>query len=543
MKRRVLWIIIGVVLLALTALAVWASSQTPMIPQSSEAWSRGQVVGQTPVKRRVALQPALDGGVFMVWQNMGKQLELAHIGVNGEILLSGVLSVGAKEACDPQLQVRPDGRLNLLWREGEHPHSTVHYILLEDDGTPVSQPQILSDPAIPVMDAPQLILDSNGHLHAIWADEAGLQWAVLSAEGTLLEAPTLLASAGRSPAVQADDRGRLHLIWRRQESTHVEAVYYVVLDPESGVVGEAEEIAQIFLRTGQGLGEPVIGLTPETGYVLWTVQDFKYVASSSEYAYFPLEFPQQKQVEPLPLGHGRYPAGMCSLGEFRTPLLLALSESVPDPEVAGVVRSQITVITLGESESGEQVVTASVQASLKPTLAMDDQSHLHLAWLESTEFGRYRVVYASTAPEVMQNYNTPTLLDVLDTVFSNVFRLSTLIVALVAVLIMWAVLPFLGLVLYHLVTSEETLYTVRSRVALVVVLVLEVALTFAQPPRIGVEASWPALRWVAPAVTAVVTAVMMACIVRRRKDMHLFAAYFLFVGVNSLLQLVIYFLF
>lgn len=543
MKKYRTWIIVGIILLALAALTAWASSQTPMVPRSSETWSRGQVVGQTPVKRRAALQAAPDGGAFLIWQNMEHRLELAHIGAGGELLLNHVLSVG--EAGDPQLRTVAGGRLLLLWREGVYPHSsTVRYVLLETDGALVGQPQTLSDPAIPVLDAPRLVADAEGRYHVIWADDAGIQWVVLDGEGALLAGPTLLNATGRSPAVRADDQGKLHLIWQQRQRARVESLYYVVLDPKdrSGAVGEPEEIAQIVLNTGQGLGEPVIGLTLETGYVFWVIRDFKYVTSSGEYAFFPLESPQQKQIEPLQLRQGRYPEGIYLLETTQTPLLAVLSESVPDPEVMGVVRAQIVLIALGQ-ENREDVVTSSVQASLKPTLVVDDRANLHLAWLETAEFGMYRVVYASTAPAVMENYNALTIWDVLDTVFSNLFRFSTLIVALVAVLIMWAILPFLGLVVYHLVTSEETLNTARSWGALVVALALEVALTFLQPPRIGVEAAWPALRWVAPALAALGAALVIANVARRRKYMHLFAAYFLFTGVNSLLQMVMYFLF
>lgn len=543
MKKYRTWIIVGIILLALAALTAWASSQTPMVPRSSETWSRGQVIGQTPVKRRVALQAAPDGSLFLVWQNMEHRLELAHVGADGELLLNHVLSVG--EAGDPQLRTVAGGRLLLLWREGEYPHSsTVRYVLLETDGALVGQPQTLSDPAIPVLDAPRLVADAEGRYHVIWADDAGIQWVMLDAEGVLLAGPTLLNTTGRSPAVRADDQGKLHLIWQQRQRARVESLYYIVLDPKdrSGAVGEAEEIAQIVLNTGQGLGEPVIGLTLETGYVFWVIRDFKYVTSSGEYAFFPLESPQQKQIEPLQLRQGRYPEGIYLLETTRTPLLAVLSESVPDPEVMGVVRTQIVLVALGREEQ-EDVVTASVQASLKPTLIVDDRANLHLAWLETAEFGMYRVVYASTAPAVMENYNALTIWDVLDAVFSNLFRFSTLIVALVAVLIMWAILPFLGLVVYHLVTSEETLNTARSWGALVVALALEVALTFLQPPRLGVEAAWPALRWAAPALAALGATLVIANVARRRKYMHLFAAYFLFTGVNSLLQMVMYFLF
>jgi hypothetical protein len=203
---------------------------------------------------------------------------------------------------------------------------------------------------------------------------------------------------------------------------------------------------------------------------------------------------------------------------------------------------QIAAITLGQGELEEQVVTASSQASTKPTLIADDRSHLHLAWLDTAGFSKYRVVYASTAPQVMANYNALTLRDGVDAVFNSLFRLSTVVVALVASFSMWAVLPLVGLVIYHLVTSEETLDSVRSRVVLGVVLAVEVALTVALPPRFGVEATWPALRWGAPAAAAAVTAAVTVVVLRRRQDAHLFAIFFLFTVVNSLLQLILYLL-
>ena len=304
MKRYGRWISIGIVALTLAALAAWGSSQTPMVARSSEAWSRGQVIGQTPVKRRVALQPAPDGGAFLIWQNLEEQLELAHIGEDGKVLQTRLLQIGARQARDPQLQVGPDGRLSLLWREGESSHSAIYYVLLEADGTPASPAQAISDPTNPALDAPCLVAGAEGRYHAIWADTAGIWWVTLGAEGTPPADPILVAPEGRSPVARADDQGRLHLIWQQRKRAHVEVVYYAVLDPESGAVGESEEITQVVLRTGQGLGEPVIALTPEIGYVLWEVLDFRYVSSQGEYASFPLESPHQRQIEPLDLRGG-----------------------------------------------------------------------------------------------------------------------------------------------------------------------------------------------------------------------------------------------
>ncbi|MBL7065560.1 MAG: hypothetical protein ISS49_15320 [Anaerolineae bacterium] len=108
---------------------------------------------------------------------------------------------------------------------------------------------------------------------------------------------------------------------------------------------------------------------------------------------------------------------------------------------------------------------------------------------------------------------------------------------------MWAIIPLLGLVVYHVVTDEEVLGTLRSRVAIVVALAVEVALTFALPPRFGAEVTWPLLRWVSLAVGTVVATLVTASIMRRRDENHLFAVFFLFTIVNSLLQMALYLLF
>jgi hypothetical protein len=109
--------------------------------------------------------------------------------------------------------------------------------------------------------------------------------------------------------------------------------------------------------------------------------------------------------------------------------------------------------------------------------------------------------------------------------------------------ILWVIVPLLALTVYHLVTSEEMLETVRSRAVLVTVLAVEVALTLALPPRIaGIEAILPALRWGVPPVTAVVAGVVTATVMRRRGDIHLFATFFLFTILNNVLQMAVFLL-
>jgi hypothetical protein len=566
MKKPIYWIILGGLLVALVALRALASSSetTAMTPRASEEWSRGQFIGHTPVKQPVTLQPAPEGGAFLVWPNLDGQLELAHMGVDGEVLLDRALPLEAVKARDPQLVVGLEGRLHLLWREQSGPHAGIHYAMLEADGTPVGQPQALSDPMDRTGGPPRLARDAKGRLHALWADDAGIHWAVLDSEGGMVKEPTLVIPGGRSPLVQVDDGGRLHLVWQQEARINARSVRYAALDPEKGELGDPEEIAEILLNDRLQLEDVAFGLSEERGYVLWSEYDEGFDRYIFPYAFFSLDAPQQKQTSLWHLKVGDGPTAISSLQGQYTPLPVAISERVTGlgQELAHYLianesavasgedlQLQIALITVGieedepQDEIEEQIITASPRASMKPVLTIDDRSYYHLAWLETGGFGQYRLIYASTAPEVLEEYNALTLWDVLDMAFSKLFRVSLLVVAVILTFIMWAIIPLVGLAVYHVVTSEETLDTRRSRVVLVAVLMVEVALTLALPPRIaGIEAVLPALRWGVPPVTAVVAGVVTASVMRRRGDVHLFTTFFLFTILNNVLQMALFLL-
>lgn len=62
------------------------------------------------------------------------------------------------------------------------------------------------------------------------------------------------------------------------------------------------------------------------------------------------------------------------------------------------------------------------------------------------------------------------------------------------------------------------------------------------PPRIRLDVTWTALRWIAPAVSAGITAAVMVRFVRRRES-HLFGTFFQFTIPNSVLQTALFLLF
>ncbi len=566
MRKYVHWIILGGILVAVVAWrSLAASSETQMMtPRASEEWSRGQFIGYTPVKQPVTIQPAPDRGVFLIWPNMDGRLELVHIGGDGKVMLDRVLPVEAIRARGPQLEVGLAGRLHLLWREQGGSRASIRYARLETDGTPVSRPTVLSDSASRVLGAPQLAQDAKGNLHALWADDDGIYRAVLSQDGEMLEEPALLIPEGRSLLLQVDDGGQLHLVWEQQKRINVQGVYYAVLDPEKGGLSDVEEITEIVSNDRLQIQDVAFGLSHDTGYVFWSEYDKGFDHYFFPYVSFPLGAPQQKQPSFWSLEIGDGPTAIAMPDGQHTPLPVALSERViglepvSGSELAhylirneGVVASgkdlilQISMISMKaeQDKTVEQIVTASPGASMKPVLAIDDRSYRHLAWLETAGFGQYRLIYASTVPKVLEEYNALNSWDITNMVLGKIFRLSLMVVMVISTFIMWAIIPLLALTGYHLLTSEETLDTTRSRVLLGVVLAVEVVLTFALPPRIaGVDAVLPILRWGIPPVATVIAAAVTANFVRRREDAHLFVTFFLFTIVTSLLQMTIYLL-
>ena len=340
----------------------------------------------------------------------------------------------------------------------------------------------------------------------------------------------------------------------------------------------------MFRRIGQAIKGPTIGMDYDTGYLMWEVRDYRDVARRGQYASFPLDLPRQKRVENIQLEQGWNSSEMYPIDRQHSPLLVALSAEVTDSLWASEI--QIIVVTMAPGETpehevwglasggpkgrpalfapghpraiaedrlhgeyvalrqvAEQVVTASNVPSMKPTLLMDDSSNLHLAWLESAGFRQYRVIYASTAPEVLENYNALTLFDIVDPVLKRVFRLSLVVVAAGPMFVLWALLPLGGLLVYHVLTGEETLETLHSRVALAIAIAIEVGLTFVFTPT--AVSDLPMLRWITPVITATLAGALTIRTLRRREKAEeslLLTSFFIFTIIYCLLQLVVYFL-
>ena len=325
------------------------------------------------------------------------------------------------------------------------------------------------------------------------------------------------------------------MAWQASLSSNTCGIYYGLLDADSGQMETLVELDQVFRRRGRRVEGPILALGSETGYVLWITDR----GGESQYAFFQLDSPQQAGIATLRLQRGLSPREMTALDGQHTPAIVALAEltALPDEDQ----QLQVVVWALEPSQTPEEVVTGSHQPSIDPTLDIDDQVNLHLAWLEVGEADQYRVVYASTSADVRQVYNSITFWDIVDSILTRLFRLPLIVVALVPMLLYWAVAPFGGIIVYHFITGEEWLETTLSQVVLGVAVTLEVALTLLHPPDIEIEGL--VLTRIAPVITALLASLVTVRFLRRRADQSLFACFFMFTGIHVLLLLAAYVMF
>jgi hypothetical protein len=560
MKRWGYWLAIGAVLLALVALVGWANAYVPlMTPSASEEWSRGRVLGTAPVNVRVDLQTAPDGGAFLTWVDLDNRLHVAQLGAQGRIIADRIPALGTDVPREPHILVEPEGDVQLIWREAGGGRSLLTYARLNSAGSVQVGPLPLSlagDDA----QSPWLASNRRGEVEVFWTGQAGIYQATLSAEGKMQGEAVLLVEGGECVSVQVDQEGTFHLAWAQEVGSNAQAIYYASFDPEQKELSQPEEMDRLFLRAGQVVQSLVIGIDSDTGYILWVIQDMKYVTSRAHYAFFPLEIPRQKKVRDLRLDKGGNPLSLWAVrGQYET-LLVALAETIMSPDGPQL---QIGVIALrGEQSPGghawaavgrrgakasvaqsdlpedQYIVTASNYPSLKPSLAADALGNLHLTWLETGGFGVYRVTYASTASGVKEAYNALTLWDVTDRAMGVAIQLFLAVGLMPVLAISWSLFPLMCLLGYHLVTGHESLAVPGARVAFGVSVLLEVIFTYLIYPH---RSMMPVvLQWTLPLATAVVALLLTVFYLRKRDEQSLFGAFFLFALAYGFLQ-VMYF--
>jgi hypothetical protein len=546
------------------------ASQT-RTPRASEAWSKGLPLGMTSLNNQVALAVDEDGYVYTVWVGLSQDLHFVRLDQQAGVVTDRVLDVGTNRPQQPRLVLDADGQLHLTWIDRQGNNRGLFYARLSADGEVLQGAQALSSPDRRVAYSMMALNPVERTLELFWSDNApsqpGCYHATLAWSGSVLVPAEDLIPDGLSPAAQVDRQGFVHLAWKTKPEGQAMEFHYAVYDPRSRLLGPDIRLSQSRLNTSM-LDDPVsalyngpwLGLSDELVYVAWAVESREHggLAAFTFYQAFPQPslvtgenvtgfdyvLPEVtsavipvRLTDPTLTGHPSFLSGQ------QAQQVLACYTQDRGPNSLETLQSAVVSLDAGQMD-GYQVVGATAGASMQPNVAIDARGYLHLVWIDTAGFEQYRVIYASTAPQVQRVLNRTTVSEVLDRVFSVSFSAVTLI-GLLPLYLFWALPSFVVLVGFYLATHATDLSQRQGVVALVAAIVVQMGVKIATT---GGLSTWQSLggllatpglggiiRWLVPLVITGLAAGVMVLYVRRTGTDSVISSYLVFLLADAVL--------
>jgi len=551
-----------------------AASHTP---RASARWSNGKLLGLATLNNPVALQVDEAGHSFVVWIGLEHELHFARLDERAEVVAQGPLDLHGKSPLKPQLLRDPTGRLHLAWLDRVERGLQLFYARLSADGEVIQDPTALSPPEQRATHS-VMVLDPVGRtVELFWSDNVsirpGCYHAAVDWSGAVVVPAEVLIPEGILPAAQTDRQGFVHLAWKVEAEGEKPEFRYAAYDPQRralgpdiGVSEPLVEAAMIGRPTaGVAFDGPWLGLDESSVYLAWVlevrergeVMDFTFYqafpqpALGERQATGPFDYPPPtvpgeavhvQAVDPSLTGHPRFLEGQ------PTRQVLAYFTQVTGR--GNVETLQIGALDLQAGRiQGQEIVSASRGASLRPSVAIDGQGDLHLVWIDTAGFERYRVVYASTSPQARETLNRITAYDVVDRVLSAVMGVFSALF-FVPIVLSWVFIPIGWLAIFTLATHESEVSDPRGRTAVGLAMLLHLGAKLLFFP--GLLTRFPLSSLVSPSVglllgrlilpllLALISAGLVQAYLQRGRSQSIFAAYFVYAAVDSLLTLVIY---
>jgi hypothetical protein len=565
----------------LSALALAGYNISPKYtPRASLDWSRGKIVGVASLSEQVAMQLDRDGGVYLTWVGLENKLEFARLDDQARVVTEKALDISVATPHDPQLLLGRGG-FHLIWRERRANLKGLYYAKLGMEGEVISGPTLISLPQMNA-DCARMVLNSEGGAEIFWSDNSfespGIYHLTISPQGEISSPSSQIIPGGMNPSPQIDREGLVHLAWFQKPIYHQRDVYYATFAPVNRALSDSKKIAEVFLMTGQILKGPALGLDKRNAYVFWSVES-RARREITSYTYY----------TSFPSGQPRYRGGMLveiprtESPEYQgfeldhifgvtfhllAPFAAFATDFVTDPRPLSGQGENLAVafsariftrttsnlqialaIFAGGQPRGYQIITKTKSASLSPSIAVDAEGNLHLAWFDTAGFGRLHILYASTSPKVKKVLNRLTIADVIDRTLSLLMAIFS-IGAFIPMIAAWLFFPVLWLILFYFSTSEAELITRRAWIALGIAILLGFAskllvfpgllsyvpfLNFL-PSRLAIILS----RWLLPSFLTGIGILVMVLYLKRKRSLSLFSAYFVCALADSILSLAIY---
>jgi len=566
---------VGLILLAMIATGCGLTPTTT--PRASDRWSNGKPVGTAILNNQVALQVDDAGNSYLAWVGPEHKLYFARLNQQAEVVVEKALNLTVKSPLKPQLLLDPTGQLHLFWLDKGKRTLQLFYARLSREGQVIQEATALSPPEQRASHSLAVLDPIDQTIEVFWSDNVyvrpGCYHVALDWFGTVIVPAEMLIPDGILPAAQIDRQGLVHLAWRVEPDPEEPEFHYAVYDPQRRALGPeilvAEPVIQMSLlgrpTAGASFDGPWLGLDEEWVYLAWVLEmrERGEVQNLTFYQAFPQPVLGQHRdaetfdytpptmtnkpvhirgVDPTMTGQPQFLRGQ--------PPSQMLAYFTQVPGLGNVKTLQIATVKVEPERAIEQeIVSASRGASVRPNVVLDNEGNLHLVWIDTAGFERYRVVYASTSPQAKATLNRITAYDVVDKVLGGVMRVFSafFFIPLVA---NWLLLPFGWLALFALTTKESEFSDPHGPKALGVAMLLQlIAKLFIFPdllnrPLLGSMLS-PSLafvlgRWIVPLILAALSAGAAWIYLKRAHSQSIFVAYFIYAIADSLLTLIIY---
>jgi hypothetical protein len=389
----------------------------------------------------------------------------------------------------------------------------------------------------------------------------------------MVSSPALIIENGLLPSAQIDRDGYVHLAWRIQARNERTEFYYAVYDPQRRTLGRefliTEPIAQMAMLGGPTAGVsfdgPWLGLDQTHVYLAWTLE-VRERGALQDYTFYqafrPPDLPVRDLAEPFSYPHIVVTAETVQIQGVDPTLTGQPAFLAGQPaeqtvscftQVAGrsnLETLQVAVVALAPRlVEGQEIVTASRGASVRPSIAMDSQGHLYVAWIDTAGFERYQVLYSSNAPQVKEVLNRITTYDVVDRILGGLMS-AVSAVFFIPVTLLWMILPVGYLIVRSMARSDIDFAQLAGRRVVLIAMGLQLLSKLFLAPSLLDRFPWAPLlpstlgavlgRWIVPTALAGIAAWLAWLIGRRTKSDSIFVPYFVFAAIDAALMLIIY---
>jgi hypothetical protein len=572
--------IVSLLVLSVALTVVGCQADAVKTPKVSADWSRGQQVAVSALNRPVGML-AENGHVHMVLVAAdSRALQYVRLDSSGAIQVSKDLDVKGAHPTDPELLLREDGSLSVLWTDNPDIPRALFVAPLSRDGQLLGGARQLSPEGVRVATY-AVASHSDGNHDIFWSNEVpsegGLHHLRLSADAQVISGNRLLVENGDAPTVQVARDGTIHLAWVEEQELRATDVYYALFDPSTGEIGPRTRVGFYKGPTGVIRYTPVLGLDQDRVYLFWALEQRGggLVGAGNADTYvvsFPLGEPTFTEARTVAIPSIAKPDYSSATGSFPYQRLASAEAGWPTsllymPATLGGQTDEMSVFLVGEvhtrSQSSRLVVwaiiadgklkgyqlPAKVNSALRPKAVVDGEGNVHLAWLNSAGFGRYEVYYASTSDAVKASLDRVTMRDRTTDFMDTAWMLAPAMGFFPPVMFLWSFASFAWIVIFYFVKAEGGLDRRPAQIALVIAVAIYLFSKLFLIPAVLFYAPFldrlpENLQFVTvlgtPLITLLASLGALWIYFRRRPYRSLFIAWLIIVLTDAMLSLIIY---